>query len=99
MILPPILCGATVTTPDFEPDSLRAWATAVADLAAAPRSTMRQLGTSVAAMGTTAGGQPAVALSFGEETSDQAVSVAVTPDDARRIAEGIRSALDALSHD
>jgi hypothetical protein len=85
-----------VTTPELEPDSVRAWASAVDALAHAPASKIRTLGSSVAATSTSVQGQPAVAVSFAEETSDAQVSLALAPSDAARLAGALRAAMDAV---
>lgn len=93
-----VAAGAGVTTPDFAPDSVRAWSAAIDGLVGAPSPAMRQLGGSVGAAGATIEGKPAVALYFGEDTSDQTVSLAVTPADAAHLASALRAALVTASH-
>lgn len=86
-----------VTTPDFASDSVKAWSDAIDALVRAPSATMRPLGGSVGAAGTTVQGQQAVALYFGEETSDQTVSLAVTPADAAHLASALRAGVVAAT--
>ena len=87
-----------VTTPDFASDSVKAWGDAIDALVRAPSTTMHPLGGSVGAAGTTVDGKQAVALYFGEEMSDQTVSLAVTLADAAHLASAIRAGVVAASH-
>ena len=86
-----------VTTPELEPDSVRAWSDIVQSLARTPAPGIRTLGSSVAATATNVGGHPAVAVSFAEETSDAQVALALTPSDAERLAGALRAAMDVVS--
>ena len=86
-----------VTTPELEPDSVRAWSDVVRSLAKTPAPGIRTLGSSVAATATNVGGKPAVAVSFAEETSDAQVALALTPSDAERLAGALRAAMDVVS--
>lgn len=87
---------AAVTTPELEPDSVRAWANALDVLGRTPDTKIRALGSSVAATATQVDGKPAVAVSFAEETSDAQVALAMTPSDAARLAGALRAAMDAV---
>lgn len=86
-----------VTTPELEPDSVRAWSAAIEALSAAPGAGIRALGSSVSATSATVGGKPAVAVSFAEETSDAQVALALTAADATRLAGALRAAMDVLT--
>jgi hypothetical protein len=86
-----------VTSPELEPDSVRAWSDNVQSLAETPAPGVHPLGSSVAATATNIGGKRAVAVSFAEETSDAQVALALTPSDAERLAGALRAAMDAVS--
>lgn len=86
-----------VTSPELEPDSVRAWSAAVAALASAPTAGIRALGSSVAATAANVDGKHAVAVSFAEETSDAQVALALTPADATRLAGALRAAMDVVA--
>lgn len=94
--------AAPVTTSDFPPDSVRAWATDAAQLAASdsPKmGDMRGLGIALTLNVTTAeSGQTVFGFYVGDATSDQQVALALTKDNVAKLTSGLNSALDQVGH-
>jgi hypothetical protein len=91
-----------VTTADFPPDSVRAWATSAAELVAMPSpkmGEMRGLGQALTLNVTTATtGEAAFGFYVGDAVSDQQLALALTKPNAAKLASGVNNALDAISH-
>lgn len=91
-----------VTTADFPPDSVRAWANSAAELIAMPApkmGDMRGLGQALTLNVTTATtGEPAFGFYVGDAVSDQQLALALTKPNAAKLASGVNSALDSISH-
>jgi hypothetical protein len=92
--------AATVTTADFPPDSVKAWAASAAELAstAAPRmGDIRGLDAALTLTVTTAAGQTAYGFYVGDATTDKQVALALTKENALKLTAAVNGALDSLS--
>ncbi len=91
-----------VTTVDFTPDSVRAWTSSAAALAANPSpkmGDMRGLGLALTLnVTTTATGQSAFGFYVGDAVTDQQVALALTRENVIKLTSGVNSALDTIGH-
>jgi hypothetical protein len=91
-----------VTTVDFPPDSVRAWTSSAAALAASPSpkmGDMRGLGLALTLnVTTTASGQSAFGFYVGDAVTDQQVALALTKENVAKLTSGVNSALDSIGH-
>lgn len=91
-----------VTTADFTPDSVRAWTSSAAALAASPSpkmGDMRGLGMALTLNVTkTPSGESAFGFYVGDATTDQQVALALTKENVLKLTNAVNNALANLGH-